>query len=137
MSTSSKHGLIFCKFTTITAVDSEDGIIDGKAMDSIMEIGMLVKILQAGLIDEGVFIKAKEDVSKRYSIHHSFFGIKDMQKLICFSKNNIKIMSKLMNCEKKGTCHDCKCPKLIIKPCGRKSPFRRLPSLSCLHRKAF
>lgn len=72
MSTSSKHGLIFCKFTTITAVDSEDGIIDGKAMDSIMEIGMLVKILQAGLIDEGVFIKAKEDVSKRYSIHHSF-----------------------------------------------------------------
>lgn len=56
---------------------------------------------------------------------------------MAFSKSSSEIMSKLMNCEKKGTCYDCKCHKLIIKLCGRKLPFRRLPSLSCLHRKAF
>lgn len=53
-------------------VEPEDGIIDAKALDYIMEIGMLVKIYQAGLIDEGMFIKAKEDVSKRYGIYSMF-----------------------------------------------------------------
>lgn len=56
---------------------------------------------------------------------------------IAFLKNSSEIMSKLMNCEKKGTCYDCKCHKLIIKLYGRKLPFLRLLSLSCLHRKAF
>lgn len=53
-------------------VDPEDGIVDVKALDYIMEIGMLVKIFQAGLIDEGMFIKAKGDVSKRYGIYSLF-----------------------------------------------------------------
>lgn len=53
-------------------IDPEDGIIDENALDYVMEIGMLVKIHQAGLIDDRTFIKAKDDVSKRYGIHYSF-----------------------------------------------------------------
>ena len=53
-------------------VEPEDGIIDAKALDYIMEIGMLVKIYQAGLIDENTFAKAKENVSKRYGIYSLF-----------------------------------------------------------------
>lgn len=101
-----------------------------------MEIGILVKIYQAGLINESMFAKVIENVSKKDLVSIIVFAIKDMIK-IAFSKNSSEIMSKLMNCEKKGTCYDCKCHKLIIKLCGRKLPFRRLPSLSCLHCKAF
>lgn len=36
-----------------------------------MEIGILVKIYQAGLINESMFAKAIENVSKRFGIHHS------------------------------------------------------------------
>lgn len=42
---------------------------------------------------------------------------------MAFSKSSSEIMSKPMNCEKKGTCYDCKCHKLIIKLCGRKVAF--------------
>lgn len=38
-----------------------------------MEIGILVKIYQAYLINESMFAKAVENVSKRFGIHHSFF----------------------------------------------------------------
>lgn len=102
-----------------------------------MEIGILVKIYQAGLINESMFAKVIDNVSKRFGTIIVFLGIKDMKKITAFSKSSSEIMSKLMNCEKKGTYYDCKCHKLIIKLCGRKLPFRRLPSLSCLHRKAF
>lgn len=101
-----------------------------------MEIGILVKIYQAGLINESMFAKVIENVSKRFGTIIVFLN-KRHEKIMAFSKSGSEIMSKLMNCEKKGTCYDCKCHKLIIKLCGRKSPFRRLPSLSCLHRKAF
>lgn len=36
-----------------------------------MEIGILVKIYQAGLINESMFAKVIENVSKRFGIHHS------------------------------------------------------------------
>ena len=101
-----------------------------------MEIGILVKIYQAGLINESMFAKVIENVSKRFGTIIVFLN-KRHEKIMAFSKSGSEIMSKLMNCEKKGTCYDCKCHKLIIKLCGRKLPFRRLPSLSCLHRKAF
>lgn len=38
-----------------------------------MGIGILVKIYQAGLINESMFAKAIENVSKRFGIHHIFF----------------------------------------------------------------
>ena len=38
-----------------------------------MEIGILVKIYQACLINECMFAKVIENVSKRFGIHHSFF----------------------------------------------------------------
>lgn len=101
-----------------------------------MGIGILVKIYQAGLINESMFAKVIENVSKRFGTIIVFLN-KRHEKIIAFSKSSSEIMSKLMNCEKKGTYYDCKCHKLIIKLCGRKLPFRRLPSLSCLHRKAF
>lgn len=34
---------------------------------------MLVKIYQAGLINESMFAKVIENVSKRFGIYHSFF----------------------------------------------------------------
>lgn len=55
-------------------IEPEGGIVDVKALDYIMEIGLLVKILQAGLIGENAFAKAKENVSKRYGNHHSFWN---------------------------------------------------------------
>lgn len=97
---------------------------------------MLVKIYQAGLINESMFAKVIENVSKRFGTIIVFLN-KRHEKIMVSSKSGSEIMSKLMNCEKKGTCYDCKCHKLIIKLYGRKLPFRRLPSLSCLHRKAF
>lgn len=39
-----------------------DGEIDTKALDYIMEKGMLVKIYQAGLLSEDMFLKVKSDV---------------------------------------------------------------------------
>lgn len=98
---------------------------------------MLVKIYQACLINESMFAKVIENVSKKDLVSIIVFWNKRHEKIMAFSKNSSEIMSKLMNYEKKGTCYDCKCHKLIIKLCGRKLPFRRLPSLSCLHRKAF
>lgn len=95
-----------------------------------------MKIYQAGLINESMVAKVIENVSKRFGTIIVFLN-KRHEKIMAFSKSSSEIMSKLMNCEKKGTCYDCKCHKLIIKLCGRKLPFRRLPSLSCLHRKAF
>lgn len=50
-------------------IEPEDGIIDGNALDYAMEIGMLVKVYQAGLIDNRIFAKVKDDVSKRYGIY--------------------------------------------------------------------
>lgn len=38
-----------------------------------MEIGILMKIYQAGLINESMFAKVIENVSKRVGIHHNFF----------------------------------------------------------------
>ena len=37
-----------------------------------MEIGILVKIYQACLINESMFAKVIENVSKRSGIHHGF-----------------------------------------------------------------
>lgn len=37
-----------------------------------MEISILVKIYQAYLINESIFAKVIENVSKRFGIHHSF-----------------------------------------------------------------
>lgn len=37
-----------------------------------MEISILVKIYQAGLINENMFAKVIENVSKRFGTHHSF-----------------------------------------------------------------
>lgn len=37
-----------------------------------MEIGILVKIYQAGLINVSMFAKVIENVSKRFGTHHSF-----------------------------------------------------------------
>lgn len=37
-----------------------------------MEKGILVKIYQAGLINESMGAKVIENVSKRFGIHHSF-----------------------------------------------------------------
>lgn len=45
--------------------------IDANALNYIMEIGMLVKILQEGLISEDMFIDIKNEVSKRYKIYSS------------------------------------------------------------------
>lgn len=39
-----------------------------------MEIGILVKIYQAGLINESMFAKVIENVSKRFGTHHSFLN---------------------------------------------------------------
>lgn len=61
---------------------------------------MLVKIYQACLINESMFAKVIENVSKRFGIHHSFLN-KRHEKIIAFSKSGSEIMSKLMNCEKK------------------------------------
>lgn len=65
-----------------------------------MEIGILVKIYQAGLINESMFAKVIENVSKRFDIHHSFRN--KYMKINSFLKNSSEIMSKLMNCEKKA-----------------------------------
>lgn len=45
-----------------------------------MEIGILVKIYQAGLINESIVAKVIENVSKRFGTIIVFFGIKDMKK---------------------------------------------------------
>lgn len=45
-----------------------------------MKIGILVKIYQAGLINESMFVKVIENVSKRFGTIIVFFGIKDMKK---------------------------------------------------------
>ena len=45
-----------------------------------MGIGILVKICQAGLINESIVAKVIENVSKRFGTIIVFFGIKDMKK---------------------------------------------------------
>ena len=45
-----------------------------------MEIGILVKIYQAGLINESMVAKVIENVSKRFGTIIVFFGIKGMKK---------------------------------------------------------
>lgn len=65
-----------------------------------MEIGILVKIYQAGLINESMFAKVIENVSKRFGTIIVFLN-KRHEKIIAFSKSSSEIMSKLMNCEKK------------------------------------
>lgn len=37
-----------------------------------MEIGILVRIYQVGLINESMFARAIENISKRFGTHHSF-----------------------------------------------------------------
>lgn len=49
----------------------EPTAIDEKALDCILEMGMLSKIFHLGLIDEAVFLKTKEDILGRY--HVSYF----------------------------------------------------------------
>ncbi len=66
-----------------------------------MEIGILVKIYQAGLINVSMFAKVIENVSKRFGIHHIFLN-KRHEKIMAFSKSSSEIMSKLMNCKKKA-----------------------------------
>lgn len=66
-----------------------------------MEIGILVKIYQAGLINESMFAKVIENVSKKDFVSIIVFGIKDM-KNNGFLKSSSEIVSKLMNCEKKA-----------------------------------
>lgn len=65
-----------------------------------MEIGILVKIYQAGLINESMFAKVIENVSKRFGTIIVFLN-KRHEKTMAFSKSGSEIMSKLMNCEKK------------------------------------
>ena len=72
-------------------IEPEDGIVDVKALDYIMEIGMLVKILQAGLIDENAFAKAKENVSKRYGNHHSFWNKRHVKVNMFLKKTAAKL----------------------------------------------
>ncbi|MDD6302697.1 MAG: hypothetical protein PUA56_05335 [Bacillales bacterium] len=60
---------IYSDFPISNKLVEPDGEIDTKALDYIMEIGMLVKIYQAGLLSEDMFLKVKTDVSKRYKIY--------------------------------------------------------------------
>lgn len=66
-----------------------------------MEISILVKIYQAGLINESMFAKVIENVSKRFGTIIVFLN-KRHEKIMVSSKSSSEIMSKLMNCEKKA-----------------------------------
>ena len=66
-----------------------------------MEISILVKIYQAGLINESMFAKVIENVSKRFGTIIVFLN-KRHEKIMVSSKSSNEIMSKLMNCEKKA-----------------------------------
>lgn len=46
----------------------EPKAVDTNALDCVLEIGMLAKIFQSGLIDEGVYSKTREDVLRRYGM---------------------------------------------------------------------
>ncbi len=46
----------------------ESDAVDVNALDCILEIGMLAKIFQSGLIVEGVYAKTRDDVLKRYGM---------------------------------------------------------------------
>lgn len=46
----------------------EPDAVDVDALDCILEIGMLAKIFQSGLIDDGVYAKTRDDVLKRYGM---------------------------------------------------------------------
>ena len=46
----------------------EPDAVDVNALDCILEIGMLAKIFQSGLIDESVYAKTRDDVLKRYGM---------------------------------------------------------------------
>ena len=46
----------------------EPDAVDVNALDCILEIGMLAKIFQSGLIGEGVYAKTRDDVLKRYGM---------------------------------------------------------------------
>lgn len=62
---------------------------------------MLVKIYQACLINESMFAKVIENVSKRFGTIIVFLN-KRHEKIMVSSKSSSEIMSKLMNCEKKA-----------------------------------
>lgn len=53
-------------------VEPEKGEANQRVLDYIMEVGMLAKIRQAGLIDDDMFSRVKCDVSRRYGIYYSF-----------------------------------------------------------------
>lgn len=46
----------------------EPDAVDVNALDCILEIGMLAKIFQSGLIDEDIYSKTREDVLRRYGM---------------------------------------------------------------------
>ncbi len=49
--------------------------VDLDALDCILEIGMLAKIFQSELIDDGVYSKTREDVLKRYGMAQSIVSL--------------------------------------------------------------
>lgn len=46
----------------------EPNAVDVNALDCILEIGMLAKIFQSGLIDDDDYAKTRDDVLKRYGM---------------------------------------------------------------------
>lgn len=52
-------------------INTADNEVDEKMPNYIMEIGMLVKMCQAGLLNEDMFLKIKKDISRRYKISTS------------------------------------------------------------------
>lgn len=53
----------------------EPTVIDEKALNCIIEMGMLTKIFHRCLIDENVFVKTRDDVLKRHSVTHSILSL--------------------------------------------------------------
>lgn len=47
---------------------TEPETMDANALDCVLEIGMLAKIFQNGLIDEDVYSKTRKDVLRRYGM---------------------------------------------------------------------
>lgn len=53
----------------------EPTAIDENALYCIIEMGVLTKIFQLGLIGENVFVKTKDDILKRHSATHSILSL--------------------------------------------------------------
>lgn len=53
----------------------EPDAVDVNALDCILEIGMLAKIFQSGLIDDGVYAKTRDDVLKRYDMAQAIVSL--------------------------------------------------------------